>query len=52
MTFLEFAKKVLLEENKPLKYLEIWEIAEKKKYTSQINAKGKTPWHTMGFVNV
>lgn len=46
ITFLELARKVLREENKPLTVDEIWEIAQKTEYG--VATKGKTPWRTIG----
>jgi len=46
ITFLELARKVLREENKPLAVEEIWEIAQKK--NCEVATKGKTPWRTIG----
>jgi hypothetical protein len=48
MNFLELAKKVIQEENKPLTPNEIWEISVQKGYNKQINTIGKTPWQTIG----
>ncbi len=55
MTFLELAKKVLLEIKKPMTANEIWEIAKEKGYDQQLQSQGKTPWATLGaqiYVNV
>lgn len=46
ITFLKLARKVLIEENKPLTVEEIWGIAQKKDY--EVATKGKTPWRTIG----
>jgi hypothetical protein len=48
MTFLEFAEKILKEENKPLTTIEIWDIGSKKGYTKELRTKGATPWQTIG----
>lgn len=55
MKFLELAKKVLKDESNALTYKEIWEVAERKNYTRELESKGKTPWNSMGaqlFVDV
>jgi uncharacterized protein len=43
LTFLELAKKVLTEENRPLAPSEIWNISVSKGYDSLIGSQGKTP---------
>lgn len=48
MTFLELAERILAEEKKPLTAIEIWNIAAKKGYDTNLNSKGKTPWATLG----
>lgn len=48
MNFLQFAEKILKEENQPLTQFEIWEIGKKKGYDTQLNSSGKTPWQTIG----
>jgi hypothetical protein len=48
MNFLQFAEKVIKEENKPLTPNEIWEIGVQKGYDKQVNTTGKTPWQTIG----
>jgi hypothetical protein len=48
MNFIQFAEKVIKEENKPLTPNEIWEIGVQKGYNKQINTTGKTPWQTIG----
>jgi uncharacterized protein len=48
MYFLELAEKIIREENKPLTYMEIWNMAEEKNYTNLLSTKGKTPNQTMG----
>ena len=45
---MEFAEKVLTEENKPLSQNEIWEIGRSKGYDKYVNSTGKTPWQTIG----
>jgi hypothetical protein len=47
MTFLQFAEKILNEENKPLTPIEIWKIGEEKGYTKELRTKGLTPWDTI-----
>lgn len=42
--FLEFAEKVIREENRPLTPNEIWEIGKSKGYDQLLNSTGKTPW--------
>jgi len=48
MNFLQFAEKVIKEENKPLTQNEIWDIGKSKGYDRQVNTTGKTPWQTIG----
>ncbi len=48
MNFLEFAEKVIKEENKPLTDKKIWEIGQSKGYDKELNSEGKTPWKTIG----
>ena len=48
ITFLELARKVLKEEERPLTVEEIWETAQKKGYDTLVATKGKTPWRTIG----
>jgi len=47
MNFMQFAEKVIKEENKPLSPREIWENGVKKGYDKQLNSTGKTPWETI-----
>ncbi len=47
MTFLELAKKIINEEQKPLSDYEIWEIAHAKGYDVLVGSKGKTPWRSI-----
>jgi len=47
LTFLELAKKVLEEEEKPLSAEEIWTVAQEKSYDKEIGTKGKTPVATI-----
>jgi hypothetical protein len=47
MNFLEFAERVIREENKPLTLKEIWEIGVQKGYDKQLKLTGKTPWATI-----
>ncbi len=44
LNFLEFAEKVIREENRPLTSNEIWEIGKSKNYDQLLNSEGKTPW--------
>jgi len=48
VNFLQFAEKIIKEENKPLTPNEIWEIGVQKGYDKQVNSTGKTPWQTIG----
>jgi len=48
MNFLQFAERVIKEENKPLSPNEIWEIGGHKGYDKEITATGKTPWRSIG----
>ncbi|MEJ7575979.1 MAG: HTH domain-containing protein [Pyrinomonadaceae bacterium] len=48
MTFLELAKKVIEEENRPLSVEEIWLLAQEKGYDKSVGSKGKTPAATIG----
>lgn len=48
ITFLQLAKKVLEEEQRPLSASEIWRIAVTKGYEKELGSKGKTPWQTLG----
>ena len=47
MTFLELAKRILEEENKPLSADEIWGLAIEKGYDKNIATTGKTPARTI-----
>jgi hypothetical protein len=47
LTFLELAKKVLTEANRPLSPNEIWKLAVAKGYDSDLRSEGKTPAHTL-----
>jgi len=48
MKFIEFAEKIIKEENRPLTPNEIWEIGVQKGHTKLLNSTGKTPWQTIG----
>jgi len=48
MTFLELAKKLMKEEEKPLSAEEIWVLAKEKGYDKIVGSQGKTPSHTIG----
>jgi hypothetical protein len=48
MNFIQFAEKIIREENKPLTPNEIWEIGIQKGYNKNLNSTGKTPWQTIG----
>ncbi len=47
MTFIELAKKVLLENKDPLTAKEVWVYADKKGYIDQLNSSGATPSATL-----
>jgi len=47
MNFMQFAERIIKEENKPLSPREIWENGVKKGYDKQLNSTGKTPWETI-----
>ncbi|UII19395.1 HTH domain-containing protein [Fulvivirga ligni] len=47
MKFLELAKKVLEESQKPLSGTEIWRLAKDKGYVDQLETSGKTPEQTL-----
>jgi hypothetical protein len=47
ITFLELAKKVLREEDRPLSPSEIWQTATAKGYDKSLHTKGKTPARTL-----
>ena len=47
MNFMQFAEKIIKEENKPLSPKEIWENGIEKGYDKQLNSTGKTPWETI-----
>lgn len=48
MTFMELAKKILVESKEPLTAREVWASAEKKGYIEQLNSSGSTPYATLG----
>ena len=47
MNFIEFAERIIREENRPLTPNEIWEIGKLKGYDKLVNSQGKTPWNTI-----
>src|SRR5580704_16963410 len=47
MTFLELARNVISNENRPLSPSEIWKIAVAKGYDAQLGSQGKTPASTL-----
>lgn len=47
ITFLQLAKKVLSEENRPLSATEICKIAVDKGQDSLVGSTGKTPWASL-----
>ncbi|MTI24640.1 winged helix-turn-helix domain-containing protein, partial [Fulvivirga kasyanovii] len=47
MKFLDLAKRVLEENQKPLSGSEIWKIAEEKGYVDLLETIGKTPEQTL-----
>ncbi len=48
ITFLDFARRVLEEEKRPLTADEIWEIGKTKDYDALLGTQGKTPWASLG----
>ena len=48
MNSIQFAEKIIKEENRPLSPSEIWEIGVQKGYDKQTNLNGKTPWQAIG----
>ncbi len=55
ISFLELARKVLLETKKPMTIEEIWDYSLRNGYEKLVKTKGKTPWRTMGaqiYVNI
>jgi hypothetical protein len=48
MTFLDLAEKILREVKRPMTVSQIWEYAQQKDYTSQLDSQGKTPANTLG----
>ena len=47
LTFLELAKQILSEANRPLSPSEIWKLAVAKNYVSRLDTVGKTPQQTL-----
>jgi HB1, ASXL, restriction endonuclease HTH domain len=47
LTFLELAKQILSEANRPLSPSEIWKLAVAKNYVSRLDTVGKTPEQTL-----
>ena len=47
MKFLDLAKKILLEERKPLTGKKIWQISKEKGYDELVVTEGKTPGNTI-----
>lgn len=47
LTFLQLAKKVLLETRRPMDANDIWDYAAEKEYDQQLNSSGRTPWATL-----
>ena len=45
--FIEFAKEVLLDAEKPLTHQQIWEAGCQKGLNEKLNSTGKTPWNTL-----
>jgi hypothetical protein len=45
---MQFAEKIIKEENRPLTPSEIWDIGVQKGYDKQLGSAGKTPWQTIG----
>lgn len=48
ISFLELARKILLETKRPMTVEEIWDYSINTGYYELVNTKGKTPWRTMG----
>jgi hypothetical protein len=48
ITYLQLAKKVLLEEKRPMSTAEIWKIAVEKGQDKLVGSTGKTPWASLG----
>ncbi|MEQ9102153.1 MAG: HTH domain-containing protein [Imperialibacter sp.] len=48
MEFLELARKVLIENNRPMTASEVWDYAVSKAYDQKLVTKGKTPKATLG----
>ena len=48
LTFIELAKKVIAEQQKPMTSDEIWKTAVEMGYDKLLLTKGKTPWATLG----
>jgi hypothetical protein len=48
LTFLELAQKILLEEERPLSYTEMWNVAVQKGHDKLVESTGKTPWDSLG----
>ena len=48
ITFLEFAERVLKDEERPLTADEIWKIGKEKGLDILLGTQGKTPWASLG----
>lgn len=48
LSFVELAKRILSEEQRPLSTDEIWDVAKHKGYDTEVSSKGKTPAATIG----
>ena len=48
LTFYDLALKIIEEEKRPLSAAEIWDLAVKKGYDTEVSSKGKTPWQSIG----
>jgi uncharacterized protein len=48
LTFLQLAKKILSEEERPLSYTEMWNVAVQKGHDKLVESTGKTPWQSLG----
>lgn len=48
LTFLQLARKILLEEQRPLSYTEMWNVAVQKGHDKLVESTGETPWQSLG----
>ncbi len=47
-SFLDFARDVLAESDKPLTYQEIWRVGVERGLATRVGTSGKTPWQSIG----